>query len=158
VIRLVYRSKKESQTDTELNDQEKAIATNAYRLLDDWKTPLGMKKDGSFSEEDFSSWLELTKSLCNESGHFEVALTHIGGVLVYSPPDLDGLWINEVVADALYSKDADKMRRGFTLKLLNSRGGHWVDPTGQPVRDLAVKYRLQAEDVENAVTSASRLL
>jgi hypothetical protein len=34
--------------------------------------------------------------------------------------------------------------------LLNSRGGHWVDPTGQPVRHLAVKYRLQAEDVENA--------
>jgi hypothetical protein len=63
VIRLVYRSKKESQTDTELNDQRKAIATNAYQH---WKTPLGMKKDGSFSEEDFSSWLELTKSLCNE--------------------------------------------------------------------------------------------
>jgi hypothetical protein len=27
---------------------------------------------------------------------------------------------------------------------------HWIDPTGKPERELAAKYRNQAEEVENA--------
>ena len=42
------------------------------------------------------------------------------------------------------------MRNGFHLEILNSRGAHWVGPTGKPERELAAKYRQQAEDVENA--------
>ena len=41
VIRLVYRSKKETGPPREFSEQEKAIAENAYKLLDKWKTPPG---------------------------------------------------------------------------------------------------------------------
>lgn len=40
------------------------------------------------------------------------------------------------------------MRSGFRTQLFNSRGVHLVDPTGNPERELADKYRKQADDLE----------
>jgi hypothetical protein len=150
VIRLIYRSKKEIKSEKEPSQQQKAIATNAYRLLHKWRTPPGIQSDGRFSGDQFRHWLESTKAVCAESGHLEVALIHLGNVLFYCPPDPDGLWIDRSAAEALNGKDAEKMRNGFRLEVLNSRGAHWVDPTGKPERELAAKYRQRAEDVEDA--------
>ena len=150
VIRLIYRSKKEAKSEKELSEQNKSIATNAWRLLHEWRTPPGMQPDGTFSREKFTQWLEHTKGACAESGHIEVALTHVGNVLIYCPPDPKGLWIDKAAAEALNGKDAEEMRNGFRLGIFNSRGVHWVDPTGKPELELAEKYREQAEDVENA--------
>ena len=150
VIRLVYRSRKEGKPKNELSPEEKAIAANASRLLHEWRTPPGMQPDGVFLEKQFTHWLEDVKGACAESGHVEVALTHVGQVLIYCPPDSEGLWIDQTVADALNAKDAEEMRTGFRLELLNSRGVHWVDPTGKPERELAEQYKQRAEAVENA--------
>ena len=150
VIRLVYRSKKKGKSEKEPNEQEKSIATNAWRLLHEWRTPPGMQPDGIFSGEKFTQWFEHTKKACAESGHLEVALTHVGQVLIYCPPDLQGLWIDQTVANALNAKDAEEMRNGFRTAIFNSRGVHWVDPTGKPERELAEQYRQKANEVENA--------
>ena len=150
VIRHVYRSKKEPKSEKKHTKQEKAVAQNAYQLLREWRTPPGMQPDGSFSREHLMRWLESTKTICIESGHLEVALTHVGQVLFNCPPDPDGLWINRAVAEALNARDADKMRHGFSLAIFNSRGVHTVDPSGKPELELSAKYRKQAEEVENA--------
>lgn len=150
VIRLIYRSKKEGKSEKKPSEQERTIAENAWRLLQEWRTPPGMLPDGVFSSVQFGEWLGYVKEACAESGHLEVALTHVGQVLIYCPPDSKGLWIDEAVADALNAKDAEKMRNGFNIELFNSRGVHWVDPTGKPERELAEQYRQKAEEVENA--------
>ena len=150
VIRLIYRSKKEDKSEKEPSEQDRSIATNAWRLLREWRTPLGTQPDGSFSREQFKRWLEHTKEACAESGHLEVALTHVGQVLFYCPPDPQGLWIDQTAADALNGRDAEKMRSGFSLKAFNSREVHYVDPTGKPERELAEQYRKKADEVENA--------
>ena len=77
-------------------------------------------------------------------------MTKVGHVLMNVPPDADGLWIHRSAAAALNAKDAEDMRNGFRTELFNSRGVHWVDPTGKPERELADKYRAQAETVEDA--------
>ena len=150
VVRHVYRSKKPARSEKKHTEQEKAVAQNAYQLLRRWRTPPGMQPDGSFSGEHLMRWLESTKTMCIESGHLEVALIHVGQVLFYCPPDPDGLWINRAVAEALNARDADKMRHGFSLAIFNSRGMHFVDPSGKPELELSAKYRKQAEEVENA--------
>lgn len=150
VIRFVYRSKKKPKSEKNPTEKEKAIATNAYRLLREWRTPPGMQADGGFSEENFIHWLESVKATCAESGHIEVALKHVGNVLIHCPPDTDGLWINHTAAEALNARYADEMRNGFSLAVFNSRGVHWVDPSGKPELELSEKYKKQAEDVENA--------
>lgn len=150
VIRLIYRSKKTDDTTNEPSEDAKAIAKNAWRMLHEWNTPPGMQEDGSFNDSHFSSWLQRVKEICSESGHLEVALTKVGEVLIHCPSNTAGLWINHTVADALNAKDAEYMRSGFRTGLFNSRGVHWVDPTGKPELELANHYREKAEEVENA--------
>jgi len=150
VIRLIYRSKKDDQPSTEPTEEAKAIATNAWRLLDAWKVPPGTQEDGSFDEKRFAEWLQRVKTVCAESGHLEVALVNIGKVLIYAPQDPGGLWIHRAVADALDDRDADEMRVGFKTGKYNSRGAHLVDPTGEQERELARQFRRKAEEVENA--------
>jgi len=149
VIRTVFRSKKDEKPLEELTDKQKNIATNAYSLLQKWRMPPGSQKDGTYNGEAFTVWLEKVKSDCAESGHLEIALLMIGHVLIHTPPDPDGLWLNHAVARALNAKDANDMRDGFKAELFNSRGAYWVDPTGQQERELAEKYHAQAEKVES---------
>lgn len=149
VIRRIYRSKKDDQPSTEPSEEAKAIATNARRLLDAWKVPPGTQEDGNFDEKRFAEWLQRVKTVCAESGHLEVALTHIGKVLIYAPQDPGGLWIHRAIADALDDRDADEMRVGFKTGKYNSRGAHLVDPTGEQERELARQFRRKAEEVEN---------
>ena len=150
VIRLIYPSTNEDEPQKEFTEQEKAIATNAYRLLEKWRTPIGTQVDGSFSEQHFTQWLNQVKQACTESGHLDVALNHIGKVLFYCPSDPQGLWINQTAADALNARDAEKMRNAFSSEIFNSRGVYTIDPTGESEIQLAQKYRQQADDVENS--------
>jgi len=150
VIRFVYRSKKESKSEREPNEEEKAFITKAWKLLRKWRTPPGTQSNGEFSLKQFKQWLEYVKKECRESGHLEVALEHTGQVLFYCQPDTAGLWINRNAAEVLDDKDADQIRHGFWLEAIYSRGPHKVDPSGKPEMDLAEKYNRQAEEIENA--------
>lgn len=150
VIRLVYKSDKEGSTGGELGERQQAIALNAYNLLRKWRYPPGIQSDAGFSGDQFNLWLESVKKACSESGHLEVALIHVGSVLIHCPSDPNGLWIHNAAASALNARDAEQMRQGFETAIFNSRGVHWVNSTAQPERDLARKYRQQANDVENA--------
>lgn len=150
VVRLIYRSEKEDHPADEPTEESKAIATNAWRLLHQWSTPPGMQQNGTFSAASFNEWYQRVKLLCADSGHLDVALINIGEVLIHTPPDNSGLWIDKVVAAALNDREADCMRDGFRTGIYNSRGAHWVDPTGRPERELAGSLRKKAEDVENS--------
>lgn len=150
MIRLVFRSKKNIASTEEVGEERKSIATNAYRLLVEWHVPPGLGEDGNYDGEMLRSWLNAMRKECVASGHIEVATTMVGHVLTYVPADQDGLWINRSAAEALNARDAQDMRVGFKNQLYNSRGIHWVDPTGKEERELASKYRGQAEAVEKA--------
>ena len=149
LIRLLYRSKKEGDHASEPDEQKEAIASNAWRLLHEWKRPPGLRDDGTFSSEEFGKWLESVRQQCQESGHLEVAMINVGEVLFYCPADPDGLWIANEVARELDSRDSERMRRGFCTEIYNSRGAHCVDPEGKPEKELAQKWRQKADDVEN---------
>jgi len=150
VIRLVFRSNKEDHAKKEPTEKAERIASNAYRLLCQWKTPPGIQEAGGYSGTSLSSWLDAVKRECTDTGHLSVALLRIGYVLIYTPADPDGLWIHRSAAAALNAEDFMEMRNGFRIALFNSRGTHGVDPTGRPERELAAKYRIQAEEIEAA--------
>ncbi|VAX00163.1 hypothetical protein MNBD_GAMMA20-1575, partial [hydrothermal vent metagenome] len=116
VIRLIYRPKG-SEEPQAIDEETKAIATNAWRLLHEWKSPPGLRDDSSFASEEFIAWLDRVRELCGESGHLEVAMIKVGEVLFYCPEDLDGLWINEDVAKELNASDAGDMRDGFRTEV-----------------------------------------
>jgi hypothetical protein len=150
VIQLVFRSKKEERPAKETTVDRKNIATNAYALLTEWKIPPGLSNDRLYDGKVLNKWLDVVKKECKQTGHLEIAMTMVGHVLVHVPVDPDGLWIHRSAAEVLNTKDTQDMRNGFLTELINSRGVHWIDPTGKPEKELAIKYRAQAESVENA--------
>ena len=148
LICLAFRSNKDIKKKTEVSKEKKALAENAYRLLGEWHTPPGTDAENIFSEKLFKQWIDCVVESCKKSGHLDIALQQIGNVLIYSPSDPNGLWINKVIAEVLNKKEFEDMRIGYSTGIFNSRGVHWVDPTGNPEKELAEKYRQQAEDVE----------
>jgi hypothetical protein len=154
VVRMVFRPKGESieQSSNATNDSQRSrtVATNAYRLLRTWNIPPGLAEDGFIDGTRLVQWLEAVSTEARSTGHLEVALTIVGQVLTHSPVDRDGLWISRDVANALDDIDAGDMRDGFRTELFNSRGAHWVDPSGKPELDLAKKYAQQADAIEDA--------
>ena len=124
------------------------MAENAYRLLDEWKTPPGTQEKGAFNAEQFEKWVRRVKELCTESGHLEVALRHIGKVLIYAPEDPGRLWIHSSVASALDERDDEDIRIGFYQGIFNSRGAHQVDSTAKPEKELAEQFHRKAEELK----------
>jgi hypothetical protein len=148
VIRAVFRSEKAPRAETEATKEKTGIATNAYQLFMDWRTPPGTLRDGSFDGKALQAWLKQVKEECAVSGHTDVALTMFGHVLIYAPPDPDGLWLHRSAAEALNAKDAEDIRQGFQTALINSRGVYpWT--AGKAELEIAAKYRKQAEELES---------
>lgn len=150
LIQKIYRSKNKDVISGKPSENEKSIASNAYRLLNEWQLLPGSKDDGSFDGQEFVKWVNEVKKITTESGHLDVALIAIGNVLVYAPSDPEGLWIHHSVAEVLNAKDADKIRQGFRIELSNLRGVHSVDSTGKPEKELADKYIKKANEIEAA--------
>lgn len=149
LIRLLYRSRKEDAPRSRRGELDEAAAANAWSLLHRWRIPPGTQVEGEFSTALFESWFSRVRDNCEESGHLEVAYSHIGQVLIRCPADPDGLWIHRSAADALNEEGATEMRTGYSIGIRNSRGAHFVDPTGRPERELATQYREKANQIEN---------
>ncbi|MEM6500716.1 MAG: hypothetical protein AAF685_02635 [Cyanobacteria bacterium P01_C01_bin.89] len=150
VIQRIYLPQDGEQSSTESTNQSEAIAKNAVRLLDEWRTLPGTGQGGTLNEEKLIEWVQRVKAICIESGHLDVALIRIGKVLTNAPPDPGGLWIHCAIASLLNDREAENMRIGYRTGRYNARGVHWVDPTGESERALARQFRSEAEDVENA--------
>ncbi len=148
VISTVFRSNNDIENKSERADeQDRKISAKAYRLLNQWSKLPGTKKDGSFDSVAFIEWLNVVKVNTKKSGHFEVAMTTIGNMLINAPSDPKGLWIHEAVATILNCPDAQDMRSGYRTASFNSRGV-FTFTSGQAEQDLANQYRIQAEEVE----------
>ncbi len=148
VISYIYRSKDDAKEGFEQDELKKQIATNAWHLLYSWTRVPGVLDDGGFSAELFTKWFSDAKRLCEDAGRLDVAMIEIGKVLRYTPADPEDLWINRVVLAVLEDRHAEHLREGFVSEVFNSRGVHWVDPTGNPERDLANEWRQKANTVE----------
>ncbi|MDE3256337.1 MAG: hypothetical protein OYM47_00675 [Gemmatimonadota bacterium] len=147
VVALIFRSTKEDENISEISEERKKIAQNAYRLLSEWSTCPGKLPDDSFDALIFRQWLEEAIRITETTGHRQVAQIQIGHVLTHAPPDPGGLWIHDAVASALNARNAGHMRSGFTTELFNQRGAHWFT-AGREERELAQLNREKAEALE----------
>jgi hypothetical protein len=145
VIRLVYLAKNDERVEPPTEEVSR-IATNAYRLLNHWRTPPGSLGD-RYDSNALVVWLDQVKTECTKTGHLEIAMTIVGKALVYAPEDPDGLWIHRAAAAALNAKDAEAMRDGFRTELFNSRGGFYFT-AGRAEQELSAHYRTRADILE----------
>lgn len=124
--------------------------TRAYKLFHQWKIVPGTDADGVFNPDLFIEWIRNVKKIATQNGNINAAYYCLGEVLIHAPADEDGLWLDRTIAETLNAHDAEKMRSGFKAALYNSRGVHFVDPTGSQEKALAKQYYTKAEAIENA--------
>lgn len=148
LMRLMYKPNDADDDYPKPDEEKKSLATNAWRLLQNWKLPPGLK-DGVFNTNDFISWLDAVKSQAKEDKRYEITMQEIGKVFYYYPETEDGLWLPKEVAEVIDGVDSEDIRVGYALEIYNSRGVHWVDPEGKPEQALADKWFRRAEIAEN---------
>lgn len=119
------------------------IATNAYRLLNQWELVPGLV-DGIIDKEKLNNWYKQMVAICSESDRLEVGLSNFGKVLYHSPKDKDGFWIDKNVAEILNDDNADTIRQGFHTEAFNSLGVINYDPEGTVFENLSKEYEEKA--------------
>lgn len=150
LLSAVFRREDEPPRQFEPTEQERAIASSAYRLLDHWNIVPGVPYGEAFSPAGLAKWVAEALALAGEHGRLTLAKQHIGKVLLHSPPDPSGLFIHEAAATILNDPQHEHIRRGFYIECLNSRGVVTIDPKAEPELALAQEYRGKADAVENA--------
>ena len=146
ILKLAYKPMKAIEEEYEFDK----TASNAYRLLHNWKTPPGLNEKNQIDRVKLNNWYEEMRGLCEEADRLEVGLINFGRVLFYSPKDINGLWIDESVAEILNDEDAENIRHGFSIENYNSLGVVIVDPEGKIYDDLAEEYESKAKSIEMA--------
>jgi len=111
----------EDEGETEPSTQERAIATNAYRLLSEWRTLPG--RDGeSVDYETLQAWVDRARERLREESSSRSATCTIGHLLAASPPDADGAWPCQAVRDVLERVQSPWIERGMETEMFNSMG------------------------------------
>jgi len=148
VIRTVFKSAREKEEGGQaVTEERKQLASQAFDLLHQWRTPPGTNPDGTVDQLKLNAWVEKVKQLCEESGHLPIALDQIGRVFAYAPADPNGLWIHMSIAEHLNKRDSDEMRLAFNVEKFNMRGTHGYTG-GKQERDIANSWRQKAAEVD----------
>ncbi len=148
IIGICYRPKDQPKPATPPDDTQRGNAERGFRLLRGWRTAPGLK-DNVLDRAALRAWLTEVRKLCEASGHWEIAQSHIGHVLVHVPKDPDNLWLHRAAAEVLNAKEHHDMLGGFTSELFNQRGAY-MSTGGKAERELAADYQSKARDLDNA--------
>ena len=148
-VALVYKRSDEGMDPPEWRvenpEQRTAVASAAYRLLDQIKKIPGTDENGTIDGAALSAWLAEVRHLCREYARVDVGDQCLGQLLARSPEVENGLWPCEAVCEAMERIASSQISRGFYIAVRNARGFHWRGEGGEQERELAAKYHALAE-------------
>ncbi|AQW30754.1 helix-turn-helix transcriptional regulator [Ralstonia syzygii subsp. celebesensis] len=152
VLSAVFKASEESGVvDVEPEDPEhaRAVANQAYRLLELWNRLPGTRDDGAIDREILEAWIKEARSLAKEAGREDIADSRIGNMLSASPVGADGNWPAEAVRDVIDLFRSKPMIEGFWIGKSNRRGVTSRMPRdgGSLERQEAAKYRNWAQAI-----------
>jgi transcriptional regulator with XRE-family HTH domain len=104
------------------SDRSRALATQAYRLLELWNRLPGTRGDGTIDGAVLESWIKEARVLAKAAGREEQADRQIGRVLSAAPLGTDGVWPAEQVREVLDLFRSKAMIEGFASGRLGRRG------------------------------------
>jgi len=148
LMRLMYKPDDASEDYPTPSEADSKLATNAWRLLQNWKLPPGLK-DGVFNAVEFINWVDAVKTQAKIDKRYVITMQEVGKVFLYFPENDNSLWLPKEVAEVIDGKDAEHIRTGYALGIYNSRGVHTVDPEGKPELALAEKWEDRAKIAEH---------
>jgi hypothetical protein len=98
-------------------------ATNAWRLLHNWKIiPGSTSVGGDVAQDELRQWIKDARSLLTQSDRVEVGDLTIGQVLSHSKIDGDDMWPTLAVRNVIETEWSEQLTRGFQTQTFNNRG------------------------------------
>lgn len=124
-------------------EQARAVATQAYRLLELWSHIPGQRDHSTIDGQALEAWIKEARALAKAVGRQDIADSKIGQMLSASPNGADGNWPAEPVRDALDLFRSKPMLEGFRIGKANRRGVTTRMPGDGGIleRNEAEKYR-----------------
>jgi len=152
MLSAVFKASEESGVvDPEPEDPEhaRAVADQAYRLLDLWNRIPGTREDGTIDGEVLEAWIKEARRLAKAVGREDIADHRIGYMLSASPMGSDGNWPAEPVREVIDLFRSQSMIKGFWIGKSNRRGVTTRMPRdgGELERQEAAKYRTWAKAI-----------
>ena len=152
VLSALFRPSEESGIEEpERSDpkQARAVAGQAFRLLEVWNHIPGRRDDGIIDGEILERWIKKARVLAKAVGREQVADSRIGHMLSASPEGTDGNWPAEPVREALDLFRSKSMLDGFCIGKMTRRGvtTRMVGEGGGLERAEATNYRSWAKAV-----------
>lgn len=147
VLSAVFRaSSKEAATDYTPTAQEKAVASQAWRLLESWAQIPGEDK-GDIDTKVLEEWVGEAHRLAVEAERGSIADEYIGKLLSHSPEGQDGVWPHPAVREIIETMRNSKVEQGVIIGVHNGRGvtSRGILDGGQQERALAQRYNGWAE-------------
>jgi hypothetical protein len=146
MVSAVYRPSEESGVvDPIPSDPERAraIAHQAYRLLELWNHLPGTREDRTIDGAVLEVWIKSARVLAKAVGREDIADDRIGKMLSASPIGGDGVWPAEAVRDVIDLFRSKPMIEGFWVGKTNRRGVTTRMPRdgGGLERNEAAQYR-----------------
>jgi hypothetical protein len=158
VISAIYRANGDEPT--EVSDEQRNIAENAYRLLSSWSTLPGRTSDGGVDPASLKAWVHAALEQLDAARRRAVGEINIGHVLASAPSDSDGTWPCRAVRDLLEELQSEKIEQGLETQLFNNRGvtSRHPEDGGEQERALANKYRGWADHVRDRWPRSASIL
>ncbi len=145
ILQLAFKEHSKNKNTSNIDSN---IATNAYRLLHQWKLVPGTNDDGYVDSNKLKIWYENMKEVCKEKDRLEVGLSYFGKVLFHSPKDKSGFWIDKTVADIINNNEI--IRNGYKTEAFNSVGVVNWDENGSEYCEKRDEYKERAKTTELA--------
>lgn len=150
LIELAFKPAGSEDDRTQVRDVDPHLASNAYRLLREWRVVPGTLDDGRVDSAALQQWLDRVRVLLMEVDRLDVGELLVGEVLAYSPTDPDGTFPTRAVREVLEAAPDDRLERGFTIGLFNKQGVTFrsMSEGGKQEYELATRYEGWAEAIE----------
>ena len=150
----------EAEPEAADEDQDAAIALNAYQLLSDWKQVPGLREDGTIDADELVAWVTEAREKLAESGHLRAGDRRIGCVLASALAGADGVRPPATVRDLLEQLKSAKIEEAIRAELFNSRGAttRGAFEGGDQELALAANYAEQAKNVAGRWPRTAALL
>ena len=142
VVSAAFRPRAEDASkDQELTDQERALASHAYRLLHSWRTVPGVK-DSHVDGDALRAWVNEAHRLATEARRGKVGDHYIGQVLCFAPVGSDGVWPHEAVRNVIEELRNGDIEQGISIGVHNKMGvtSRGIFEGGTIERSSAKKY------------------
>jgi hypothetical protein len=162
LVGLIYRSHNpvKENDDSAPDELTRRRATQAARLLLEWRDIPGRWDNGPLDSSELRRWVQSVREQLRSTGHLQTGDRQIGELLARVPPGTDGSWPHEAVRELIEECQSQDLDDGLFLGVRNGReaGFRSIDAGGEPERELSRQYCASANATAAAYPRTSKVL